>query len=66
MKKNKLPNIVILMILTLITTVFWVGTSVYRSVTKPTPISIPDEVLNQINPKLDITTIDQTKSRVNP
>jgi uncharacterized protein YpmB len=63
MKNNKLPGIVILMILTLITAVFWTAFSVYRSFTKPSTVVVPEEVIKQINPKLDVETIELIKSK---
>lgn len=63
MKNKKLPSIVVLMILTLITAVFWMMFSVYRSFTKPASISIPEEVTNQLIPRLDTETIELVKSR---
>lgn len=63
MKNKKLPSIVVLMILTLITAVFWMMFSIYRSFTKPASISIPDEVVNQLVPKLDTETIELVRSR---
>lgn len=63
MKNKKLPSIIVLMILTLITAIFWMMFSVYRSFTKPTSISIPEEVTNQLIPRLDTETIELVKSR---
>ncbi len=58
MKNKKLPSIVVLMILTLITAIFWMMFSVYRSFTKPATVLVPEEVINQITPKLDTETIE--------
>lgn len=63
MKSKKLPSIVVLMILTLITAIFWMMFSVYRSFTKPATVLVPEEVINQITPKLDTETIELIKSR---
>lgn len=64
MKKNKkLPSIIILLILTAITAVFWISFSVYRVFTKPKPINIPNEVIAPINPNLDLDTLNEIERR---
>lgn len=66
MKKTKLPNIIVLMILSLITILFWISATVYRVfTTKPTP-SIPTEIIQDLNPTLDNATLDQIESRSYP
>lgn len=64
MKNKKLPSIVALMILTLITAIFWMMFSVYRSFTKPAPVTVPEEVVSQLNPKLDTETIELMSSKI--
>lgn len=64
MKNKKLPSVVSLMILTLITSIFWMMFTIYRSFTKPTPTVVPDEVINQIVPKLDTETIGIMKTKL--
>lgn len=64
MKNKKLPSIVSLMILTLITSIFWMMFTIYRSFTKPTATIVPDEVINQITPKLDSETIELMKTKI--
>lgn len=63
MKNKKLPSIVILLILTAITAVFWISFSVYRVFTKPKPINIPGEVTAPINPSLDLDTLNEIERR---
>jgi hypothetical protein len=64
MKKNKkLPSVVILLILTAITTIFWISFSVYRVFTKPNPIDISSEVTTSINPSLDLDTLNEIEKR---
>lgn len=63
MKNKKLPSIVALLILTLITVVFWIMFTIYRAFTKPVKITIPDETVSQITPKLDVETIEIMKSK---
>lgn len=66
MKKNKLPNIIVLMILSLITILFWISASVYRVfTTKPAP-NIPNEIIEDISPKLDTITLDQVELKTYP
>ena len=61
--KKKLPAVITILILTLITAVFWVFFSAYRSFTDETEPVVPKEVLLPLNPKLDTDTIDKIKER---
>jgi len=63
MKNKKLPSVVILLILTAITAVFWISFSVYRVFTKPKSINIPSEVTTPINPSLDLDTLNEIDRR---
>lgn len=64
MKKLKVPNIVTIMILTVITISFWIVFSVVRIFrTEPTP-SIPPEILNPLNPNYDKTAVDKIQGRI--
>ena len=64
MKKLKVPNIVTIMILTVITISFWIVFSVVRIFrTEPTP-SIPPEILNPLNPNYDKTVVDKIEGRI--
>ena len=64
MKKNKLPSIVSIAILTLITCVFWIFFNIYRAFTKVTPLDIPTEIMAEINPNLDTKALDDLENRV--
>lgn len=66
MHKNKLPGLVVLMILTLITVAFWILFNVYRSFTTNPVVDISEKILLEITPKLDKETIEIMKSRINP
>lgn len=57
MKKEKLPGFVVVAALTTITTIFWVLVSVYFKFKKEEAPVIPDEVIKDINPTLDETTL---------
>lgn len=64
MKKNKLPSLVVVLILTLITVIMWVSFNIYRSLTsKPSP-SVPANISEPLTPSLDTQTISQISSRI--
>lgn len=63
MNSKKLPSLIILIILTSITILFWVSFNIYQAfTTNATPI-VPEEILLQIDPKLDTKTIELIKNR---
>ena len=64
MKKPKKPNTVILGILTLITVLFWIGLSAYRSFTSEVPVKVPSEILEPISPLLDTETLAKVGNRL--
>lgn len=67
MNKNKLPSLVVLLILTLITVVFWIMFSVYRTYTnKEVSTNVPREILLPISPNLDESTIDIMQTKIYP
>ena len=62
-EKKKLPPVVTTLILTALTSVFWIFFSVYRSLTdKPEPV-VPAQILLPFNPKLDLETVDIIKTK---
>lgn len=61
--KKKLPAVITILILTLITAVLWVFFSAYRSFTDEKELIVPEEILIPLNPKLDTETIDKIKER---
>ncbi len=64
MKKTKLPNLISILILTVITVLMWISFSVYRAVTsQPTP-SVPKTISEPLTPTLDAQTITQIESRL--
>lgn len=66
MKNSKLPSLVVLMILTLITGSFWIIFNLYRVFTSaPAPV-VEKEVISQIDPKIDMNIINDMKARINP
>lgn len=64
MKKNKLPSIVTILILTLLTSILWVSFSTYRAfVAKPSE-SVPKEISNPITLTLDKDEIKKIESGI--
>ena len=64
MKKNKLPSLITVLILTLLTAVMWVGLSIYRSLSqKPAP-PVPQEISNPLTPTLDSDSLTKIQSRI--
>lgn len=66
MKKTKLPSVIVLLILTTITTLFWISFKIYRVFITDTTPDIPEEVIMQIDPTLDVKTLNEMKTRIYP
>ncbi len=66
MKNNKLPSLIVLMILTVITVLFWISFSVYRTLTKTTEPPVGASVLAPIVPSLDTQTMDNVENKIYP
>jgi hypothetical protein len=66
MKNTKLPSVIVLLILTSITIVFWVFFNIYYVVSKKTPTTVSEEILTPLNPKLDTEVINQMEKRIYP
>lgn len=64
MPKSKLPKLVNILILTLITVIVWVGFDVYRLFNNPPPPIVSKEVSNPLIPNLDQDSINQIESRI--
>lgn len=64
MKKKKLPSLVSILILTLITVFFWVAFDVYRLFTKPSDAVVPESISLPLNPVLDQNALDKLKQSV--
>lgn len=62
MHKSKLPSLVTILVLTLITSLMWVGLSIYRAFTTAAPPTVPKEVLQPLDPTLDTDTINMVES----
>lgn len=63
---NKLPNVVALLILTLVTLLIWLTFNVYRSFSSEAPPAVPQEVVEPINPRFDTEVINQMETRLYP
>lgn len=64
MKKNKLPSLVVILILTLITVIMWISFNIYRSLTaKPAP-AVPLEISEPLTPSLDTQTLNELNSKL--
>ncbi len=66
MKNSKLPSIVVLMILTLITVLFWISFSVYRSFKSPASVDVSPSVIAPLTPNFDTNTMEKVKTRIYP
>ena len=64
MKKTKVPGLIPVLILTLITVVMWVSLDVYRTVKKPEQSVVSDEVTKSLTPKLDQEAMEAIESRI--
>ncbi|HKB88184.1 MAG TPA: hypothetical protein VKC53_00900 [Patescibacteria group bacterium] len=63
MNKTKLPSLIPILILTLVTVVMWVSFDVYRAFNKPVETKIPVTVSEPLTPSLDKDAIKQIESR---
>jgi hypothetical protein len=63
MKKDKLPSLISVLILTLITVVMWVSFDIYRAVTKAPESIVPAEITKTLNPTLDQDSIKLIESK---
>ena len=64
MKKLKVPSLVTIMVLTVITILFWIAFGVARIfITKPAP-SVPKEILAPVSRDFDKETVAKIESRL--
>lgn len=64
MQKSKLPSLISILILTLVTVAMWVGFSIYRAfVQSPTPV-VPAAISAALTPSLDTSTIGNVEGRL--
>ncbi len=63
MTNTKLPSLIPLLILTLVTVIMWVSLDVYRVFNKPAETVVPSEISQPLVPTLDQDSINQIESR---
>lgn len=61
--KTKLPNIVNIAIITLVTTLIWIGFGVWRILTTKSNTDIPPAILAPLDPNLDTSTLDKLRTK---
>jgi hypothetical protein len=64
MTKNKLPRPISILILTLLTTIVWVSSNIYRAVTVEPPTSVPQDILKSLNPTLNKDAIAKIEGSI--
>lgn len=64
MKKSSLPKPITILILTLLTTVLWVGLNVYRTFTLKPSATVSENISRPLDPTLDTATIQQIQSAI--
>lgn len=60
---KKVPSIVTLLVLTLVTVVSWITFDVYRAIVKAPVVKIDAQTLKELNPSLDTDSIQTIVSR---
>jgi hypothetical protein len=64
MEKRKLPSLVSMLIMTLITCVVWGSFEIYRVFNKPTTPSVPPSVSEPLSPTLDQETVSLIQNKI--
>lgn len=64
MKKNKLPSLVAIIVLTLLTSIVWVSLNIYWAFTAKPDVAVPDEISKPITATLDQATIQKIESGI--
>jgi hypothetical protein len=64
MNKTKLPSLIPILILTLITVIMWVSLDVVRLLKKAPELVVPTGVSQPLTPTLDESSINQIESRI--
>lgn len=63
-EKRKLPGIVKMAILTVITVIAWIGFEVYRALTLEPPAVVSPKILEPIIPDLDSQSLNKLQKRI--
>lgn len=66
MNKKKLPSVIILIILTAITVIFWISFNIYQVFTQEAESVVPNDVMLQIDTKFDTETLGVMKNKIYP
>jgi hypothetical protein len=64
MYKPKPPRLVTIAVITTITVIFWVFFGLYQILTKKADVDVPQVLLEEINPTLDTTALNQIQNRL--
>lgn len=63
MKKKKLPELITILILTLIVVVFWMFFTVYRVFTNKPASVVEEKIIQPLNPNFDNQTMQEIQDR---
>ena len=64
MKKRKLPSLISILILTVLTSVVWISVSAYLAFTSKPAISVSKEISDPITPTLDQDTMKKIETKL--
>lgn len=64
MYKPKPPKLVTIAVITTITVIFWVFFGLYQILTRKPDVDVPQNLLEEINPNLDTTVLNQIQNRL--
>lgn len=64
MKKTKLPSLIPILVLTLITVVMWVFFDIFRALKQTPELTVPTTISQPLTPTLDQNSINQIESRI--
>lgn len=65
-KTSKTPNFVIFLALTAMAVVFWISSDLYRTFTREQPLTIEENILQNISPQIDQNTLSEMENRLYP
>jgi len=63
-KRTKLPNLVVIAILTTITVIFWIGFGIYSIFQHKPETLVPKEITQSLDPNLDLVTLKRLESKL--
>lgn len=62
--KDKTPNIVVILVLTVVTVVMWIALSVYWALTTKPEEKVPAEISQELTPTLDQAAMGKIQTRI--